>query len=557
MSGSLRRVFALARPPRGRLALSTLLGALAVVFGIGLMTSAGYLIARAAEQPAILSLTTLIVAVRFFGLARPIARYLERLVSHDLAFRVLARIRVRFYERIEPLAPAELDVYRSGDLVSRMVADVDALQSLYLRGLGPPIVAVLAGALAVGVAFAVLPLAALLLMGGLLVAGVGVPIVSGLLGRETGRFRSAIQGHLAAELVDIVRGAPELVVYGREEESIRRLRATDAMLARLARRDALASGVADGLGIVVAGATTAAVLAVAVSANGSGDLDRVLVAALVFLTLASFEAVAPLPLAARELSATLASGGRVLELTDREPMVEDPPAPVSAPRGTPTIALEGVSARYPASDALVLDRLQLRVEPGRKIALVGPSGAGKTTVVNLLLRFLDPVAGRVTLGDHDLREYRQEDVRRALAVAGQDSYLFSTSIRENVRLGRPEATDVEIDDALRQARLADWVASLPDGPDTLVGEEGVQLSVGQRQRVALARAFLSDAPILVLDEPTAHLDPETAEALVRDVLAAADGRSVVLITHRPEGLDLVDEVVALETPSGQLVSSAW
>jgi len=545
VSGSLRRVFALARPPRGRLALSTLLGALAVVFGIGLMTSAGYLIARAAEQPAILSLTTLIVAVRFFGLARPIARYLERLVSHDLAFRVLARIRVRFYERIEPLAPAELDVYRSGDLVSRMVADVDALQSLYLRGLGPPIVAVLAGALAVGVAFAVLPLAALLLMGGLLVAGVGVPIVSGLLGRETGRFRSAIQGHLAAELVDIVRGAPELVVYGREEESIRRLRATDAMLARLARRDALASGVADGLGIVVAGATTAAVLAVAVSANGSGDLDRVLVAALVFLTLASFEAVAPLPLAARELSATLASGGRVLELTDREPMVEDPPAPVSAPRGTPAIALEGVSARYPAGDALVLDRLQLRVEPGRKIALVGPSGAGKTTVVNLLLRFLDPVAGRVTLGDHDLREYRQEDVRRALAVAGQDSYLFSTSIRENVRLGRPEATDVEIDDALRQARLADWVASLPDGPDTLVGEEGVQLSVGQRQRVALARAFLSDAPILVLDEPTAHLDPETAEALVRDVLAAADGRSVVLITHRPEGLDLVDEVVSL------------
>ena len=267
MSGSLRRVFALARPPRGRLALSTLLGALAVVFGIGLMTSAGYLIARAAEQPAILSLTTLIVAVRFFGLARPIARYLERLASHDLAFRVLARIRVRFYERIEPLAPAELDAYRSGDLVSRMVADVDALQSLYLRGLGPPIVAVLAGALAVGVAFAVLPLAALLLMGGLLVAGVGVPIVSGLLGRETGRFRSAVQGHLAAELVDIVRGASELVVYGREE-GVDPPPTRDRRDAGAAGpRDALASGVADGLGIVVAGATTAAVLAVAVSAQ--------------------------------------------------------------------------------------------------------------------------------------------------------------------------------------------------------------------------------------------------------------------------------------------------
>jgi ABC-type multidrug transport system fused ATPase/permease subunit len=176
---------------------------------------------------------------------------------------------------------------------------------------------------------------------------------------------------------------------------------------------------------------------------------------------------------------------------------------------------------------------------------VGASGAGKTTVVNLLLRFLDPVDGRVTLGGCDLRDYRQDDVRRAIAVAGQDSYLFSTSIRENVRLARPDATDSEIDDALRRARIGDWVASLPDGADTLVGEEGAQLSGGERQRVALARALLSSAPVLVLDEPTAHLDPETAEVLVRDVLAAAAGRSVLLITHRPEGLDLVDEIVAI------------
>ncbi|HEU5263717.1 MAG TPA: ABC transporter ATP-binding protein, partial [Gaiellaceae bacterium] len=294
-------------------------------------------------------------------------------------------------------------------------------------------------------------------------------------------------------------------------------------------------------------ATTAAVLAAAVSAHAAGELDRVLVAAVTLLALASFEVVAPLPQAARELSATLAAGGRVLELTDREPTVGDPPAPLPAPKGTPTIALEDVSVRYPAGDALVLDGVQLRIEPGARIALVGPNGAGKTTVVNLLLRFLDPVAGRVTLDGHDLRDYRQEDVRRAIAVAGQDSYLFSTSIRENVRLARPGATDAELEDALRKARIADWVASLPDGADTLVGEEGAQLSGGQRQRVALARALLADAPILVLDEPTAHLDPETAEALVRDVLSTAEDRSVLLITHRSEGLDLVDEVVTLAT----------
>jgi ATP-binding cassette, subfamily C, bacterial CydC len=327
VSRSLRRVVALAAPPRWRLVLSISLGALAVLFGIGLMTSAGYLIARAAERPAILSLTTVIVAVRFFGLARPIARYLERLASHDLAFRVLARLRVRFYERIEPLAPAGLETYRRGDLVSRMVADVDALQSLYLRGLGPPVVALVAGAVAVGVAAAILPLAGLLLATGLIVGGVGVPVVAGVLGRRTGRFRSAVQGQVAAEVVELARGAPELVVYGREEETLAGFRQADAMLARLGRRDALAAGVADGLGVVVAGATTAAVLASAVAASSAGELDRVFVAALTLLALASFEGVAPLPVAARELSSTLGAGERVLEVADRTPAVHDPPSP--------------------------------------------------------------------------------------------------------------------------------------------------------------------------------------------------------------------------------------
>jgi len=542
---TLRKLVALAPPPFGRLALSALLGALAVVFGIGLMATAGYLIARAAERPAILSLSVAIVAVRFFGLSRPIARYLERLVSHDVAFRVLARVRTRFYERIEPLAPAELEQYRRGDLVSRMVADVDALQNLYLRGLGPPLVALAAGAVAVGVAAAIFPAAGLVLACGLLVGGLAVPLASGSLMRSAGRARAAVQGNLAAELVETLRGAPELVVYGREEEALDRVHLADRALARLTRRDALAAGVADGLGILVTGATTIGVLAVAVSANHAGQLNRVLVAVLALLALASFEAVAPLPLAARELSTTLAAGRRVLELTQRAPSVRDPaqPLPLADPR--PALAFEGVGASY-AGEPRVLDGFGLALPPGRKVALVGPSGAGKTTVVSLLLRFLDPAEGRVTLGGHDLRDLRQEDVRSAVAVAGQDAHIFSTTIRANVRLAKPEASEKEVEAALRQARIWDWVSSLPEGLDTLVGEEGTQLSGGQRQRIALARAFLADAPILVLDEPTSQLDPETAERLVEDVLAGADGRTVLLITHRPEGLDLVDEVVTLE-----------
>jgi ABC-type multidrug transport system fused ATPase/permease subunit len=209
------------------------------------------------------------------------------------------------------------------------------------------------------------------------------------------------------------------------------------------------------------------------------------------------------------------------------------------------VAFERVRARYAAGEAPALDGFDLRLEPGRRVALVGPSGAGKTTVANLLVRFLDPESGRVTLAGRDLRELRQEDVRAAVAVAGQDSHLFSTSIRENVRLGRPGASDEDVDAALERARIRAWVDGLPDGGDTLVGEEGRELSGGQRQRLVVARALLAGAPVLVLDEPTAHLDPPTAQRLVEDVLDAAGDRTVLLITHRPEGLERMDDVVTL------------
>jgi thiol reductant ABC exporter CydC subunit len=523
-----------------------LLGALAVAFGVALMTTAGYLISRAAGQPPILSLTVTIVAVRFFGLARPLARYLDRLLSHDIALRALGNVRERFYERIEPLAPAQLDSYRRGDLLGRMVGDVDALQGLYLRGLAPPLVGLLVAAGCVGAAAAMLPVAGAVLAVGLLVGGTLVPATGWALARSAARRQGAARAELTAELVELLRGAPELVAYGCEGATLGRVRACDRELVRLARRDALAAGVAEALSLVAAGLTVAAVLAVAVEAHADGSLDRVLVATLALLALASFEAVFPLPAAARELSATLASGRRVLELTDREPSVNDPEVPQQAPSGRPLVALEGVTARYPGADRPALRGVDIRLDPGRRVALVGPSGAGKSTVTGLLLRFLDPERGRVAIGGVDVRDLRQEDVRRTFALAGQDAHLFNSSIRANLLLARPGAGDAELVDALDRARLGEWAASLPEGLDTLVGEEGSALSGGQRQRLALARALLAGAPVLVLDEPTAHLDPPTAERLVQDVFAAAPEQTVLLITHRPEGLDLVDEVVRLD-----------
>jgi ATP-binding cassette, subfamily C, bacterial CydC len=542
---TLGALLGLARAPRWRLAGASVLGALTVAFGVGLMATAGYLISRAAERPAILSLGVTIVAVRFFGLGRPVVRYLERLSSHDLALRVLGRVRTGFYARIEPLAPAQLSTYRSGDLLSRMVADVDALQNLYLRGLEPPLIALLAGALSVGVAAAVLPAAGAILAAGLLVGGLAVPAVSGWVGARAGRRQARARGALTAELVEALRGAPELVAFGSEATTLGRIHAADSKLVEVARRDALATGIGDGLGLLVSGATVAGVLAVAGAASADGRLGRVLIALLALLALASFEAVTPLPAAARELSATLGAGRRILELTDRDAAVSEPARPAPAPVWPFEVALEDVSVRYPDQPQLAVEGVSLRLRAGERVALVGPSGAGKTTVVNLLLRFLDPEEGHVTLAGRDLREFRQEDVRRAVSVAGQESHLFSASVRDNVRLARPDATDLEIEHALRRARIWGWVEGLSDGLGTLVGEEGRELSGGQRQRIVLARALLADSPVLVLDEPTAHLDPATATELIGDVFAATTGRTLLLITHRDEGLDLVDRVVTV------------
>jgi thiol reductant ABC exporter CydC subunit len=525
-------------------ALSVALGTLAALAGVGLMSVAGYLISRAAEHPPILSLTVAIVAVRAFGIGKPVARYFERLESHDLALRVLTRMRTAFYRTLEPLVPARVEGYRQGDLLARMVGDVDAMQNLFLRGISPPLVALIVGAFSVTLTGVLLPAAAAVLAVGLLLGGIAVPLVAARAGRRSGGRQAMVRAELTAELVDLLRGGPELVMLGSDEAVLARVRALDAELERMARRDALMSGMVEGLGTLVAGLTVAGVLAVCVEASAAGTLDRVLVAALALGAVAAMEVVAPLPGAALGLQGTTESGRRLLEIAHRRPVVADLVHTAPLPTGH-TMALEGVSFDHGGDEAWGLRDVDLRLAPGRRIALVGPSGSGKSTVAALLVRYFDPDSGCVTMGDVDVRSVRQHDLRSMVSVDGQEGYLFSSTIRENVRLAKPRAEDAEIEDALRRARIWDWVAALPEGLDTFMGEEGRLVSGGEGRRIALARTFLGGAPVIVLDEPTAHLDPETADDLMSDALAAADGRSVLVITHRTEGLGAVDQVMTL------------
>lgn len=547
---------------RKRLALAIALAAGAATAGIALLATSGYLISRAAQRPEVLSLMVAIVAVRAFGIARAGLRYGERLVSHDHALRRLAALRASFFARLAPRLPGRLTRGGSGDLLARFVGDVDTLADLHPRGTIPLAVAALvapAGALA---AWLLLPQAGLAVLAGLAIPALALPLIAYRVSADSARRQAPARAALTAELVQSIDGAAELAAMGRARERADRLDRLGGDLARLTRRDAGVSALAGAIGGLLRGAGLVLVLAIGIAAAHAGSLPAVLLAALVLLVLAAQEALIPLPEAARRLHGCAAASQRVQQTLAERPGRMPPaprlaptpalapapalaltpsPAPAAAPSpltpsalvSVPTagLALEGVRFRYGPHEPWILDGADLRIAPGERVAVTGESGIGKSTLGELLVRFQEPVRGRIALDGVDIRQIPEQDLRRRVLLCGQDAHVFNTTVRENLLIANRKASVGELEHALEVVRLTGFVAGLPAGLDTLVGQDGEQLSGGQRRRLALARALLSEADVLILDEPTAHLDRPLAAAIMNDLLLATQGRGVLVLAH--------------------------
>lgn len=542
----LRRVRAVAKAWQGRFRLGLLLGALAVGCSVGLMAVSGWLISRASEQPPVLYLMVAVTATRTFGIGRAVFRYAERLVSHDAVLRMLADLRVSVFRRLERIAPAGLREQRRGDLLARLVADADSLQDYWLRWLLPVGTAVLVGTGSVAFTAWLLPGAGAALAIGLLAAGVGVPLVSGACARRAERRLAPARGELATRVADLLTGTAELTVAGALAGRKGAAKESDRTLTGISARGAAATGLGSGLTALVCGLTVVVAAALAADAVHDGRLSGVAMAVAVLTPLAAFEAVNGLAQAVQYRQRVRRSAERIYEVIDAPVPVAEPERPAAVPASPFPLRLTGLAARHPGQEQDALRGLDLTLEAGRRIAVVGPSGAGKSSLAQVLLRFLDPHEGTYTLGGTDARTLDSDEVRRMVGLCAQDAHLFDSSVRENLRLARTGASEEQLREALAAARLLEWAEGLPDGLDTLVGEHGERISGGQRQRLALARALLADFPVLVLDEPAEHLDLATADALTADLLAATEGRTTVLITHRLAGLEAVDEVLVLE-----------
>jgi ATP-binding cassette subfamily C protein CydC len=542
----LRRLLALFAPWRRWMLAGAAVALVALLANVALLAVAGEFIASMALAGAAavaINYFTPAALIRGAAIARTAGRYVERLLTHEATFRLLAHLRLWFYNRIEPLAPARLQRWRSADLMSRLLADIETLNQVYLRLFVPLLVGVAGSVLALAVMALYSRAVAASTAALLVVAGIALPALLRRRGAPAAARQLQLRTQLRVDVADALAGAAELRVYGGEARARQRVHdGSDALLGEQRRLADLAGLAAGGVGLCANLALWFALLW-ALPQVAARQLAPAHLAMLALFALAVFEAVAPLPLAFQLLGEMLAAARRLFELADLEP----PAQPAASPRPCDaSVVLRDVRLRYADDAPWALDGVDLDVAPGGRLALVGASGAGKSSVVQLLARFRE-YQGSARVGGHELRDYAGDDARALLAVVSQDDYLFHGTLLDNLLLARPDATEAQIVDACRCAQLHEFIVGLPDGYHSSLGEGGTMLSGGQARRLALARALLKDAPILILDEPTEGLDAATERELFAALAQAMAGRTVLLISHRLGALaELVDEVAVLQ-----------
>jgi ATP-binding cassette subfamily C protein CydCD len=526
-------------------ALSILFSSFTIGSSVALMGTSAWLISTAALHPSVGQLGVAIVGVRFFGIARAVFRYLERLVSHNVTFRLLGRLRVWFYEKLEPLAPARLLDFRAGDLLARIIGDVETLENFYIRVVAPPLTAAL---VLLGTAWFLAsndPRLALVLTGFFLLLGLVLPLLAQLMSRRAGMDLITQRAGLQAQLVDGIQGLADLLAFGRAAPRLKQIVAAGDEYGRSQRRMARVSGFHSGLTLSLTLVGLWLILVLTIPQVTAGRIEGVMLGSLALLALASFEAVTPLPLAAQMLISTRTAAGRLFEVVDAQPAVSDRETPITT-IANHQLLISNLSFHYPTQSTPALQDVTFRLEPGQSVALVGPSGAGKSTLASLLLRFWEYDSGDIRLGGESLKAYAQAEVRERIGFVSQNAYFFNASVYENLRLARRGVTREQVEAAAQKAQVHDFILGLSEGYETRIGEQGLRLSGGERQRLALARAFLKDAPILILDEPTANLDVLTEQRVLEMLHGLMRTKTALLITHRLVGLEAMDEILVMD-----------
>lgn len=546
-SAALRRCISMLEVSRSGFALSLLLGVTALSAAIALGGTAAWLIARASQQPPVLYLTVAATAVRLFGVSRALARYLSRLASHKVALTGMDNLRNNLYDELAGAPGTKLSSLRRGDLMTRAGADVDEVGNVVVKTLLPALVAAIVGMGTVGVITIISPAAGIILAISLVVSGVIAPSLIARSVRLAESQGADARTDIAATSLAILEGATELSMAGTLERARRSLSESEAALSAALARSARLSAFARGLDVCAMGTAVIGALLIGIPQTTSGTLAQVLLAVIVLIPLSSFEGVAELAPAASQLVRSAQAAQRICALLDDEV----PTKPHTIPEGPTVIEARDLAIGWPGGPTLATG-ISLTLRPGSSLAVVGASGIGKTTLLATLTGVIPPKSGAALINGVPACGADRDQLTAHITMTAEDAHVFATTIYENLRVARASLTRDEASDLLTQAGLDEWIESLPEGIDTVIGSGGTTVSGGERRRLLMARALAAPAPVLAIDEASEHLDAATADRLMETLLTPSADRATLVVTHRLSALDQADHVLVLaaDEPGG-------